>query len=102
MPNFAILSAESGASRFFLLFSRFAIGVLVLISISRWSKESPLQLTKQHAYRIAISGSFGFALIALNYHAIEFLDAGIVMIVLHCFPVGVALILQFQGKQQLS
>ena len=102
MPNFAKLLADSGAFLFFLLFSRFSIGVLVLIPILRWSKESPLQLTKQHAYRIAISGSFGFALIALTYHAIEFLDVGIVTIVLHCFPVGVALVLQFQGKQHLS
>ena len=46
VPNFVILSAESGASPFFLLFPRFAIVVLVLIPILRWSKESPLQMIK--------------------------------------------------------
>ena len=102
VPNFAKLAVDSGASLFFLLFSRFAIGVVVLIPILHWRKQSPYQLTKQQVYRIALSGSFAFALIAFTYHAIESLDVGIVMIVLYCFPLGVALVLQFQGKQNLS
>ena len=51
---------------------------------------------------MSLSGSFAFASIALTYHAIEFLDVGMVRSVLYCFSVGVALTLQFQGKQNLS
>ena len=85
-----------------MLFSRFAIGVVVLIPILHWRKQSQYQLTKQLVFRIALSGSFAFALIAFTYHAIESLDVGIVMILLYCFPVEVALVLQFRGKQNLS
>ena len=89
---------DNVASLFFLLFSRYAIGVVVLILIFHWSKERPYQLTKKQGCRVALSGSFAFAIIALNYHAIEFLDVGMVMIVLYCFLVGVALTLRFRGK----
>lgn len=88
VPNFAKMAADTGASLFFLLFSRFAIGVAVLIPILHWSKERPYQLTKKQGCRVALSGSFAFALIAFTYRAIEFLDVGMVMIVLYCFPVG--------------
>ena len=50
VPNFANLAVDSGAS---LSFSRFSIGVFVLIPILHWKKESPYQLTKQQVYRIA-------------------------------------------------
>ena len=39
VPNFAKLAVDNGASLFFLLFSRFAIRVAVLIPILHWSKE---------------------------------------------------------------
>ena len=39
VPNFAKMAADTGASLFFLLFSRFAIRVAVLIPILHWSKE---------------------------------------------------------------
>ena len=39
VPNFAKIATDTGASLFFLLFSRFAIGVAVLIPILHWSKE---------------------------------------------------------------
>ena len=57
VPNFAKLAVDSGASLFFLLFSRLAIG-FVLIPILHWRKQSPYQLTKQQVYRIALSGNF--------------------------------------------
>ena len=96
VQNFAKLAGHSGASLFFLLFSRFAIGVVVLIPILHRRKQSPYQLTKQLVFRIALSGSFAFALIAFTYHALDALDVGIVLIFLYCFPVGVALVFQSQ------
>ena len=58
VPNFAKLAADSGASLFFLLFLRFAIGVVVFMPILHWRKQSPYQLTKQQVYRIALSRNF--------------------------------------------
>lgn len=102
VPNFAKLALDSDASLFFLLFSRFVIGTFILIPILCWRNQRLLDLTKDQLFRLIIAGSFAFVLIALTYHAIEFLDVGIVMVVLYCFPLGVALVLQTCGKQRLS
>ena len=37
-----------------------------------------------------------------TYHAVEFLDVGLVLIILYCFPIGVALVSHFQRKIALN
>ena len=48
--------------------------------------------------RIIIASMLALGLIGATYHAIEFLNVGLVLIILYSFPIGVALISHFQGK----
>lgn len=101
VPNFAKIALDSGVSLFFLVISRYAIGALVLVFVMQLTRKKLRGLSSEQIFRIVISGFSACALISLTYHAVEYLDVGVVMIVLYCFPIGVAVVLQIQEKQQL-
>ncbi len=101
VPNFAKIALDSGASLYFLVISRYAIGALILVFVMRVRRKKFRRLSSKQILRICISGFSACALISLTYHAVEYLDVGVVMIVLYCFPIGVAVVLHIQEKQQL-
>ena len=101
VPNFAKISLDSGASLFFLIISRYAIGALILLPIMYFRKNPIKVLSFNQIRRICFSSFCACTLITLTYHAVEYLDVGIVMIILYCFPIGVALVLHIQRKHRL-
>ena len=48
--------------------------------------------------KITKAAVLALGLIWATYHAVEFLDVGLVLIILYSFPIGVALISHFQRK----
>ena len=101
VPNVAKIAMEEGASLFFLIFSRYAIGTLLLLPILVISKTSfyiPARLFLQ----VLVSGLLALCLIAATYHAVIFLDVGLVLLILYLFPLGVALISHVTRKEQIT
>ena len=97
VPNSAKIALDEGASLSFLLVSRYAIGVALLLPIM-FLKKTKLAISNNLVPRIIIASVLALGLIGTTYHAVEFLDVGLVLIILYSFPIGVALISHFQGK----
>ena len=97
VPNSAKIALDEGASLSFLLVSRYAIGVALLSPIM-FLKKTKLAISNNLVPRIIIASILALGRIGTTYHAVEFLDVGLVLIILYSFPIGVALISHFQGK----
>jgi drug/metabolite transporter (DMT)-like permease len=101
VPNSAKIAMEEGSSLFFLIASRYAIGACFLLPvffITRISFSVPTRLI----WRVAVAGFLALCLIAATYHAVNFLDVGLVLLILYSFPLGVALISHLRGKERIS
>lgn len=101
VPNSAKIAMEEGSSLFFLILSRYAIGAVFLVPILFFKKNSfrvPTHLT----WRILVSGLLALFLIAATYHAVNFLDIGLVLLILYSFPLGVALVSHLSGKEKIK
>ena len=101
VPNSAKIAMEEGSSLFFLIASRYAIGACFLLPvffITRTSFRLPMRLI----WRVVAAGFLALCLIAATYHAVNFLDVGLVLLILYSFPLGVALISHLRGKERIS
>ena len=101
VPNSAKIAMEEGSSLFFLIASRYAIGACFLLPvffITRTSFCVPTRLI----WRVVAAGFLALCLIAATYHAVNFLDVGLVLLILYSFPLGVALISHLRGKERIS
>ena len=101
VPNSAKIAMEEGSSLFFLIASRYAIGACFLLPvffITRTSFRVPTRLI----WRVVVAGFLALCLIAATYHAVNFLDVGLVLLILYSFPLGVALISHLRGKERIS
>ena len=45
---------------------------------------------------------FALFMLLATYHAVDFLDVGLVLLILYSFPIGVALISQFSGRELIA
>ena len=97
VPNSAKIALDEGTSLSFLLFSRYAIGVALLLPIMFLTK-TKLAVPNYLAPRIIKASVLALGLIWATYHAVEFLDVGLVLIILYSFPIGVALISYFKRE----
>ena len=97
VPNSAKIALDEGTSLSFLLVSRYAIGVALLLPIMFLTK-TKLAVPNYLAPRIIKASVLALGLIWATYHAIEFLDVGLVLIILYSFPIGVALISYFKRE----
>ena len=101
VPNSAKIAMEEGSSLFFLIASRYAIGACFLLPIffvTRTSFRVPTRLI----WRVVVAGFLALCLIVATYHAVNFLDVGLVLLILYSFPLGVALISHLRGKERIS
>ena len=101
VPNSAKIAMEEGSSLFFLIASRYAIGacfLLPVLFVTRTSFRVPTRLI----WRVVVAGFLALCLIAATYHAVNFLDVGLVLLILYSFPLGVALISHLRGKERIS
>ena len=97
VPNSAKIALDEGTSLSFLLVSRYAIGVALLLPIMFLTK-TKLAVPNYLAPRIIKASVLALGLIWATYHAVEFLDVGLVLIILYSFPIGVALISYFKRE----
>ena len=97
VPNSAKIALDEGTSLSFLLVSRYAIGVALLLPIMFLTK-TKLAVPNYLAPRIIKASFLALGLIWATYHAVEFLDVGLVLIILYSFPIGVALISHFKRE----
>ena len=91
VPNSAKVALDEGSSLSFLLVSRYAIGATLLLPVIFLNK-TKLTTLYDLDLRIIKAGVLALGLIWATYHAVEFLDVGLVLIILYSFPIGVALI----------
>ena len=101
VPNSAKIALDEGASLSFLLVSRYAIGIALLMPIIFLNK-TKLASQNELVPRIVKASVLALGLIWATYHAVEFLDVGLVLIILYSFPIGVALISHLKRKIVLN
>ena len=53
-------------------------------------------------WQILVSGLLALFLIGATYHAVNFLDVGLVLLILYSFPLGVALVFHLTGKEKIK
>jgi drug/metabolite transporter (DMT)-like permease len=97
VPNSAKVALDEGTSLSFLLVSRYAIGVALLLPMMFLTK-TKLAVPNYLAPEIIKASVLALGLIWATYHAVEFLDVGLVLIILYSFPIGVALISYFKRE----
>ena len=101
VPNSAKIALDDGTSLFLLVLSRYAIGAVFLMPIMFVTKQN-IKMPLNKIPLIIIPSLSSFLLIALTYHAVDYLDVGLVLLILYCFPLGVAAISHFRGKEKIS
>lgn len=101
VPNSAKIAMEEGSSLFFLIASRYAIGACFLLPVFFITKAS-FRVPTRLIWRVVVAGFLALCLIAATYHAVNFLDVGLVLLILYSFPLGVALISHLRGKERIS
>ena len=100
VPNSAKIALDDGSSLFFLVLSRYAIGALILFLFIILIG-SNLRIPFKTLPYVILSSIFACLLIMLTYHAVDYLDVGLVMLILYCFPIGVAFISYLRGKTEI-
>ena len=97
VPNSAKIALDEGTSLSFLLVSRYAIGVALLLPIMFLTK-TKLAIPNDLVPTVTKASVLALGLIWATYHAVEFLDVGLVLVILYSFPIGVALISYFKRE----
>ena len=100
VPNSAKIALDDGSSLFFLVFSRYAIGAAILFLFIVLIGGN-LKIPSRTLPYVILSSIFACLLIMLTYHAVDYLDVGLVMLILYCFPIGVAFISYLRGKTEI-
>lgn len=101
VPNTAKMALDEGASLLFLLASRYAIGSAILLPTLIITGKA-IMVSRSLIRPLVTTSLFALFLLLATYHAVDFLDVGLVLLILYSFPIGVALISQFSGRERLS
>lgn len=101
VPTVAKTALDLGSSLFVLLFSRCLIGLFVLIPVLLFQKKSIL-IHRSFILPILFSSLISVSLIATIYHAIEFLEIAIVLIIMYSFPLGIAVITCLRSEEEIK
>ena len=101
VPNTAKMALDDGASLFFLLAARYAIGAVMLMPLLIITGQK-IAVQRAQIRPLVITSLFALFLLLATYHAVDFLDVGLVLLILYSFPIGVALISQVSGRERIS
>tara|TARA_B100001559_G_scaffold312584_1_gene310493 strand:+ start:260 stop:1141 length:882 start_codon:yes stop_codon:yes gene_type:complete len=101
VPSSAKTSLDLGSSLFILLFSRCLIGLVLLLPILFFQKESVF-IKKKFFLPLLFSSFVSLSLIAAVYHAIEYINIALGMTIVYAFPIGIALITSIRGEEKYS
>ena len=106
VPNSGKIALDAGSSLFFLIVSRYAIGIVLLLPLILLTRSgetrSGLKIQRHQLRPLIITSLMALGLLLATYHAIDYLDIGLVLLILYSFPIGVALIAQSQGRERFS
>lgn len=101
VPNTAKLALDDNASLYVLLVCRYAIGGMLLAPFMMLTKAG-FTVPRQDIRKLVLSSLMALVLLMATYHAVDYLDIGLVLLILYSFPIGVALVRQFKGEETLS
>jgi drug/metabolite transporter (DMT)-like permease len=101
VPNSAKLALDNGASLYFLLLSRFIIGAAILLPYLVVTRAS-FSIPHKGMFPLVLTGITALILLAATYHAVEFIDIGLVLLILYSFPFGVAILARLKRGERLS
>ena len=101
MPSSAKTSLDLGSSLFILLFSRCLIGLVLLLPILFFQKETVF-IKKIFFLPVLFSSFVSVSLITAVYHAIEYINIALGMTIVYAFPIGIALITSIRGEEKYS
>ena len=101
VPNTAKMALDEGTSLFFLLAARYAIGAILLVPVLIITGQK-IAVRRAQIRPLVITSLFALFLLLATYHAVDFLDVGLVLLILYSFPIGVALISQLSGRERIS
>ena len=101
VPNSAKLALDDGASLYFLLISRFILGSAVL-SLYMIITGISFHLPRRRIPLLFLTSIAALFMLAATYHAVEFIDIGLVLLILYTFPFGVAILARIKRGELLS
>ena len=101
VPSSAKTSLDFGSSLFILLFSRCLIGLVLLLPILFFQKETVF-IKKIFFLPLLFSSFVSLSLIVAVYHAIEYINIALGMTIVYAFPIGIALITSIRGEEKYS
>lgn len=99
VPSSAKIALDNGVSLLVLLFSRCLIGLILLCPVIFLKKQKIIYFDINFLKLIFIS-FVSVSLIAVTYHAIEFLNVALVLMILYLFPLGIAII-TYLSKEEI-
>jgi len=101
VPNSAKLALDDGASLYFLLISRFILGSAILALYMIITGIS-FHLPRRRIPLLFLTSIAALFMLAATYHAVEFIDIGLVLLILYTFPFGVAILARIKRGELLS
>ena len=81
VPNTAKMALDEGASLFFLLAARYAIGAILLVPVLIITGQK-IAVQRTQIRPLIITSLFALFLLLATYHAVDFLDIGLVLLIL--------------------
>ena len=101
VPNSAKLALDQGVSLYFLIMSRFIIGAIILLPYGMITSAS-FSIPRDKILPLVVTGITALILLGSTYHAVEFIDIGLVLLILYSFPFGIAILARFKRGESLS
>ena len=101
VPSSAKIAMDEGSSLFFSILSLNAISAFLLLPLL-FLKNTSVRVPMHLNWRIVVSGLLALSLLAATYHAVNFLDVGLVLLILYSFPPGFALVFHLTGKERIK
>jgi drug/metabolite transporter (DMT)-like permease len=101
VPNSAKLALDQGVSLYFLIMSRFIIGAAILLPYGVVTHAS-FRIPRGGVLPLIVTGITALILLAATYHAVEFIDIGLVLLILYSFPFGIAILAWLRRGERLS
>ena len=101
VPNSAKMALDHGASLYFLLISRFIL-VSTILALYMIITRKSFHLPRRRISLLFLNSISALLMLAATYHAVDFIDIGLVLIILYTFPFGVAILARIRRGEVVS
>ena len=101
VPNSAKMALDDGASLYFLLVSRFILGSTILM-LYMIITGTAFHFPRRRLSSLIFTSIAALVMLSATYHAVEFIDIGLVLIIIYTFPFGVAILARIRRGELLS